>query len=83
MSRKAKHFSCSNQWVLVQKRNTANGQQEVKCFASIPTIYTRIRSTDLLEGLGWDSLHVRWAKLKSILMYKVVILNLMKIIRHV
>jgi hypothetical protein len=32
----------------------------------------RMWSSDLLEGLGWDSLHVRWAKLKSILMYKVL-----------
>ena len=32
----------------------------------------RIRSSDILEDLGWDSLHVRWAKLKSILMYQVL-----------
>jgi hypothetical protein len=32
----------------------------------------RIRSSDLLEGLGWDNLHVRRAKLKSILMYKIL-----------
>jgi hypothetical protein len=32
----------------------------------------RIRSSDLLEGLGWDNLQVRQAKLKSILMYKIL-----------
>ena len=33
----------------------------------------RIRSSDLLEGLGWDNLHVRRAKSKSnILMYKIL-----------
>ena len=32
--------------------------------------HDRIRSSDLFEGLGWDNLHVRRAKLKSILMYK-------------
>ena len=32
----------------------------------------RIRSSDLLEGLGWDNLHVRRAKLKSTLMYKIL-----------
>ena len=32
----------------------------------------RIRSSDPLEGLGWDNLHVRQAKLKSILMYKIL-----------
>ena len=29
----------------------------------------RIRSSDLLQSLGWDTLHVRWAKLKSVLLY--------------
>ena len=32
----------------------------------------RIRSSDLLKGLGWDNLRTRWAKLKSILTYKVL-----------
>jgi hypothetical protein len=32
----------------------------------------RIRSNDILEGLGWDYLHDRRAKLKSILMYKIL-----------
>ena len=32
----------------------------------------RIRSSDLLQSLGWDTLHVRWAKLKSVLLYKIL-----------
>ena len=32
----------------------------------------RIGSSDLLEGLGWDYLHFRRAKLKSILMCKIL-----------
>ena len=32
----------------------------------------KIRSSDLLQSLGWDTLHVRWAKLKSVLLYKVL-----------
>ena len=32
----------------------------------------RIRSNDLLQLLGWDTLHVRRAKLKCILLYKVL-----------
>ena len=31
----------------------------------------RIRSDDLLQLLGWDNLHVRRAKLKCVLLYKV------------
>ena len=32
----------------------------------------RIRSSDVLQSLGWDTLHVRWAKLKSVLLYKIL-----------
>ena len=32
----------------------------------------RIRSSDLLQSLEWDTLHVRWAKLKSVLLYKIL-----------
>ena len=32
----------------------------------------KIRSSDLLQSLGWDTLHVRWAELKSVLLYKVL-----------
>ena len=32
----------------------------------------RIRSSDLLQSLGWDTLHVRWAKFKSVLLYKIL-----------
>ena len=32
----------------------------------------RIRLGDLLQMLGWDTLHVRWAKLKCVLLYKVL-----------
>ena len=38
----------------------------------IGTRYDRIRSSDLLQSLGWDTLHVRWAKLKSVLLYKIL-----------
>ena len=44
VSGKAKHFACSNQWVITRSEttrfHTANGQQEAKRFASIPAIYT-------------------------------------------
>ena len=36
------------------------------------TYHDRIRSNDLLQLLGWDTLHVRRAKLKCILLYKVL-----------
>ena len=39
----------------------------------------RIRSSDLLQSLGWDTLHVRWAKLKMSYSIK----SSMKIIPHV
>ena len=32
----------------------------------------RIRSSDLSQSLEWDTLHVRWAQLKSILLYKIL-----------
>ena len=36
------------------------------------TYHDRIRSKDLLQLLGWDTLHVRLAKLKCVLLYKVL-----------
>ena len=32
----------------------------------------KIRSSDLLQSLGWDTLHVRWEKLKSVLLYEIL-----------
>ena len=35
----------------------------------------RIRSSDLSQSLEWNTLHVRWAKLRSVLLYKILNVN--------
>jgi hypothetical protein len=53
VSGKAKHFACSNQWVIRSETirfHTANGQQEAKRFASIPAIYAIFVLTCMQEA---------------------------------
>ena len=62
---------CSPLWDTCDKtlRNKLQILQNRAARIIIETRYDdRIRSSDLLQSFGWDTLHVRWAKLKSALL---------------
>ena len=66
---------CSPLWDTCNKtlRNKLQILQNRAARVIIGTRYDdRIRSSDLLQSLGWDTVHVRWAKLKSVLLYKIL-----------